>query len=291
MPSLTMCVGLPGSGKSTWAIEQVAKDPNNTVRVNRDSLRSMQNPVKWPPKFEKSVRIMRDTLIRSLLTQGKNVINDDTNLTPKHEADMKKIAADHQAEFRLNNSFMDVSVEECIARDVQRKDGHVGKDVIERMYYDYWSHQPKPTAPVRPPYPAIMVDLDGTYCRLPKGMQYPAAFDRDYRLDTCDMAVDVTVNALREYGHSIVILSGRFSERKDQTEEWLTSYGIEYDALLMRPVDDRRPDTIVKKELFIQHVLPHYRVTFVLDDRPSVCRMWRAECGLNVFQVAPNMEF
>ena len=34
-----------------------------------------------------------------------------------------------------------------------------------------------------------------------------------------------------------------------------------------------------------------FKVAYVLDDRPRVVRMWRAELGLTVFQVAPNIEF
>ena len=61
--------------------------------------------------------------------------------------------------------------------------------------------------------------------------------------------------------------------------------------LLMRAAGDNRKDTIVKRELYMNHIQGRYRVFCVLDDRPSVVRMWRAELGLTVFAVAPGIEF
>jgi hypothetical protein len=47
----------------------------------------------------------------------------------------------------------------------------------------------------------------------------------------------------------------------------------------MRPGSDKRPDTLIKAE-FLKH-LPKEKIALVLDDRPSVCRMWE-ENGLTV---------
>ncbi len=52
-----------------------------------------------------------------------------------------------------------------------------------------------------------------------------------------------------------------------------------------------RKDTIVKEEIFWRDIADNYNVQFVIDDRPSVARMWR-ELGLKVFQVGdPHIEF
>jgi hypothetical protein len=60
----------------------------------------------------------------------------------------------------------------------------------------------------------------------------------------------------------------------------------------MRKAGDGRKDTIVKKEMFLELVHPNYNVEFIVDDRPSVCRMWREEIGLKVLQVGdPHIEF
>jgi len=41
MLTVTILKGLPGSGKTTWAKEQIAKSPGNYKRINKDDLREM----------------------------------------------------------------------------------------------------------------------------------------------------------------------------------------------------------------------------------------------------------
>jgi predicted kinase len=55
--------------------------------------------------------------------------------------------------------------------------------------------------------------------------------------------------------------------------------------LWMRATADNRKDTIVKKEIYEREIAGKYNVVGVVDDRPSVCRMWRYDIGLLVFQV------
>jgi hypothetical protein len=55
----------------------------------------------------------------------------------------------------------------------------------------------------------------------------------------------------------------------------------------MRPAADSRKDSIVKAELFWEHVAPHWNVRGVIDDRDQVVAMWRA-LGLMCAQVAPG---
>jgi hypothetical protein len=53
----------------------------------------------------------------------------------------------------------------------------------------------------------------------------------------------------------------------------------------MRPRGDSRRDSIVKQEIFSDHIRHRWRITGVFDDRQHVVRMWRS-LGLTVFQVA-----
>jgi hypothetical protein len=48
---------------------------------------------------------------------------------------------------------------------------------------------------------------------------------------------------------------------------------------------DMRNDSIVKEEIYEEHIKPRFNVRFVLDDRDRVVKMWR-ENGLKVLQVA-----
>jgi len=92
MQSLTITRGLPASGKSTWALEQVKLFPG-TVRVNRDTIRQMLG-VKWNTKLEKLVSQIRDDSIRSALASGRNVICDDTNLSDRTVNHLQAIAGE-----------------------------------------------------------------------------------------------------------------------------------------------------------------------------------------------------
>ena len=52
----------------------------------------------------------------------------------------------------------------------------------------------------------------------------------------------------------------------------------------MRPAHDQRKDHVVKQEMFDRGIRPYFDVRFVVDDRPSVVEMWRAN-GLSVLAV------
>jgi hypothetical protein len=56
----------------------------------------------------------------------------------------------------------------------------------------------------------------------------------------------------------------------------------------MRTTGDRRPDTIVKRELFDKYIRPRrLRIGGVFDDRNRVVfKTWREQLGLTVFHVA-----
>ena len=85
----------------------------------------------------------------------------------------------------------------------------------------------------------------------------------------------------------LFLFSGRPESHRKQTEDWLNIHARSYfqkaEALLMRGEGDYRADTIVKKEMLRNIQARGYEVRLVVDDRPSVCDMWRAE-GLTVLQ-------
>ena len=85
----------------------------------------------------------------------------------------------------------------------------------------------------------------------------------------------------------LFLFSGRPETHRKQTEEWLNTHVRSYfqkaEALLMRGEGDYRPDTVVKLEMLRGIQGQGYEVRFVVDDRPSVCDMWR-KAGLTVLQ-------
>jgi len=81
-PKIYVLIGLPGSGKSTWAKRKVGKE-KNTVIVNKDSLRLMINGGKYvyDECFENMIKDFATTTMRIALGHGFDVIVDETNLT------------------------------------------------------------------------------------------------------------------------------------------------------------------------------------------------------------------
>jgi hypothetical protein len=77
------------------------------------------------------------------------------------------------------------------------------------------------------------------------------------------------------------------SEYKDKTEKWLAKHSVPHDFLYMRPLEDKRPDDVVKQEI-LDTLLPKKElIEFVVDDRQSVVDMWRKN-GLTVLQCNPH---
>ena len=280
-----MTKGLPASGKSTWAKEQVANSKGKIKRVNKDDLRAMIDAGVWNKANEKEILNVRDTLINHYLSHGFSVIVDDTNLAPKHEETLQKIAEEHRSTFEVK-SFLDVPLAECIRRDMLRPEP-VGKKVIRRMY-DSIKDVYEPKIEYDPNKPdCIIVDIDGTLAHMNGRSPY------DYTKVSTDVVDPVVSDIVRRYRSVdimddnplyVIIVSGREDSCKPETEKWLQDNHIPYDELHMRKSDDDRDDRIVKKEIFDAWINNRYNVKFVLDDRNRVVEMWRS-LGLKVLQV------
>lgn len=290
MPKIIMLKGLPGSGKSSWAKQKVAEN-GNYIRVCKDDIRETLF-VNWSPKKEKSVLKVRDLLIREGIGMGKNVIVDDTNLNPIHENHLRELAAELGANFEINQSFLKVSVEECIERDLKREKS-VGQRVIYKMYYDYLAPDPLKKIEKSEKPRCVICDIDGTLAHNLSGRNI-----YDYTKvinDTPDPLVCAVVDALDfTFGDDyldIIIVSGRDDDCREQTEEWLEHNDIPFDALYMRKTGDKRDDVIVKEEIYKKYIEPNYCVLGVIDDRPKVARNWR-QLGLKTLQAGvPEYEF
>lgn len=60
----------------------------------------------------------------------------------------------------------------------------------------------------------------------------------------------------------------------------------------MRPKNDNRKDSVVKKEMFDKYIRDKYYIEAVFDDRLQVCQMWHNEIGLPLFRVGdPDADF
>jgi predicted kinase len=278
MKRVLVLVGLPASGKSTFANKLLLAEPGCWVRSNKDSLRAMAHASHWSKGNEKFILRLRDQIILMAMADGKNVIVDDTNFG-KHINHIKELVKG-EAIVEVNDSFLQVPLEECIRRDALRPQP-VGKGVIMQMYRQYVQVFSPP--PVYNPNlaDAIIVDMDGTLSLLNGRNPYDAS--------TCDQDLPhqpvLDTVLLWQRSIKVIILSGRMDDCKLQTEKWLAQYGVEPTAIFMRATGDQRKDSIIKQEIFDREILGKYNIKFVLDDRQQVVDMWRS-LGLTVFQVA-----
>lgn len=281
MRKVIILKGLPASGKTTWAKELMKQWPEKYKRINKDDLRSMFDGGVWSKRNEQFVLHVRDYLIVQALMDGFDVIVDDTNLHPKHEEQIKKIVKAIMEDFIIEIKEFDTPLQECIDRDRVRTN-RVGEKVIRDMHARFLYKQPDPYPFEKSLSTAVICDLDGTLALMKD--RGPFEWDKVGN-DELNKVVDEILLHFLELGDTIIILSGRDSVCRDKTEKWLNDNHIAYDYLFMRPEGDNRKDSIVKRELFDNHIRGKYNVKFVLDDRNQVVEMWRS-LGLKCFQVA-----
>lgn len=278
MSTLIMMKGLPGSGKSFAAKKMVNENHGLYKRVNRDDIRMMVDNGKWSRSNEKLVKSIRDSIIVQSLSEGFNVIVDDTNLDPSLEIHYKEIAKAKGADFQIID-YTAVDKDLCIKRDLERPNS-VGSKVINRMYNQYLAHKETPQIIEGAPN-AIMCDLDGTLALFPGRDPY----ERDFTKDDLNIPVYMIIMGYIDLGHKVILCSGRKDKFRAQTEQWLKEKQIPYDFLYMREGEDERKDYIVKKEIYDNNIRDKYNIDFVLDDRDQVVYLWR-NLGLTCLQVA-----
>lgn len=279
MKRITLTRGIPASGKTTWAKEQLKKYPNRYKRINRDDLRLMLDNEQFNPKREKFITKTQHTLILTALEEGYHVICDDTNLNPKTVSSiMELVSGKAIIEFK---DFTNVPLKTCIERDLKRKNS-VGQKVIIDFYNRYLRKEPEKIQYIQDKPYAIIVDLDGTLAH----MKTRGPFDfMKCDEDVVDNNIKELISFYKNKNYHIILLSGRDSICRKKTEIWLANNDINYDYLYMRKQDDCRKDSIIKKELYDEYIKGNFNIKFVLDDRDQVVNMWR-ETGLTCYQVA-----
>lgn len=286
--------GIPASGKSTWVRERMASDPRS-ARINNDDLVvSMFNGEERSKARGVTLHHLRLAMLRVLLADDSvdTVYLDNTNLAVSSLSAQQMVALELGAEFIVDDRFLSVAVEECVARDAQRENP-VGEDVVRAMHRKAAALRPwAPRGyPAVEPYandpalPSVWIfDVDGTLA-----IKHPDRGIYDLSMVHLDAPNDPVVGvllALVDNGEGIVVMSGREDSAREATEAWLDSVLDFTPPLHMRRAGDVRPDYVVKAELFAEHIAGKYRVAGVFDDRDQVVNLWRRRLCLPTFQVA-----
>lgn len=121
MPMLILTVGLPRSGKTTWARS------TGLPIVNPDSIRLALHGQRFQLEAEPMVWAMARYMVRALFLAGHHtVILDATNTTEKRRAEW------FDANWQVRFQVIPTTKNECLAR-AMGEDDHYIVPVIERM--------------------------------------------------------------------------------------------------------------------------------------------------------------
>lgn len=302
---ILMLIGIPGSGKSTFSkkfIEDQKELGKKWTRVNRDSIRAM---LGYPSSesevlaYENAVTKIEDESIRAAIEAGYNVVVDSTNVQLKF---IKEFIDEFKTVANISFHIMETPIDVCIERNAEREEGRVPDADMDKMiarfetmiydpnisdYIRPWKRQPRLVNREfgKDKNGCYIFDIDGTLAHM-NGKRGP--FDwKNVGVDDIDLHVLQILQAV-ELLRSIILVSGRSEEAREETIKWLQKYNVPYDNLYMRAQDDYRGDEIVKYEIYKTHIEPEYNVLGVFDDRNKVVDMWRNKLGLKVFQCEPG---
>lgn len=294
---ILILVGVPGSGKSTFA-KYFLRTEENWMRLCRDDFRMMQFSQSNLSRYEEDrVTEMIDASIELLLRKRTNVLIDATNCKAEY---MNHYISkfNHLADISFKVFDIDAAT---VAQRCEKRYNETGKFIPEKnqkRYLDDFDELKKTfdfstrrqldaldykiTEQDKSLTPAIICDLDGTLALMDGRNPFDATRCDEDRLN------EPVAEALKNFsknGYDILLVSGREDKFREPTLRFLEQHKIPHNHLWMRKSRDSRKDSIVKREIFDALIRDKYFVEFVLDDRNQVVDMWRQDLGLTCFQV------
>lgn len=160
-PTLILLVGIPGSGKTTYAKKYIEEN-ENTIHLSSDSIRAElygDESIQGNPNEVFS--LMQKRAIDTL-NNGQSVVYDSTAVTRKDRAG---IIATCPKFAKIECHIIWAPIETCIERDAARE-RTVGKEVIDRMlkrfqgpWYDEGIHEIKVIRPDHFNYGQYLTDV------------------------------------------------------------------------------------------------------------------------------------
>lgn len=137
-PTLILLVGIPGSGKTTYA-EKYIEEHYSTIHISSDDIRAELWGNEATQGDNNEVFSLMQSRTIEALNNGQSVVYDATNITRK---DRSYIIALCPKFAKIECHIIWAPIETCIERDAARE-RTVGKEIIDRMlkrfqavYYD-----------------------------------------------------------------------------------------------------------------------------------------------------------
>ena len=290
-----LTIGIPCSGKSTWA-QEFCRDVDDYVMIERDVIRmnlfklESYNDYKMNRVNESLVTKRANYLIELAKENNQNIVISDTNLNEEYRNALVQKLEDlgYEVEFKI----FDVEFFDAVKRSDKRKDKHIPRQVMYDMYrrymdylesQDFWvKYVPNPELPN-----AYIVDIDGTIATNSGNRGF---FEWDkVHLDKPIQSVINIVNMLSA-SNKIILMSGRDEVCRDLTTQWCRDHGVKFDHLYMRSEGSFEKDRYVKHRLY-NNIKHDYNILGVFDDRPQVALLWY-DLGLTLFKIGdPIREF
>lgn len=292
-----LTIGIPCSGKSTWA-ERYCNLMASAVEINRDKLRmeifklERYNDYKMTKHNESLVTAEANELISKCAEQKYDIVISDTNLNKKYRNILieKLESLGYDVEIKI----FDIEYFDAIKRNEKRKDKQVPRTVMYDMYrrfmdfleeQELWTKHKHYVGQQH----AYIVDIDGTISTNTGNRGF-----YEWEKVGLDSPLKQTihiVNMLYTLGFKIILMTGRDSICRAETEDWLKRHGVEYDEMYMRPEGSMEKDRYVKHQMYLDYVVNRYNINAVFDDRPQVSLLWH-DLGIHLFKVGdPLREF
>lgn len=297
IPKIKILRGIPASGKSTYAKENTNE---NTVRINRDDLRAMLGYSfdNYDDNIEKVITKCSNELLTDFITKGYDVILDNLNLKQSYVNEIHRIA-EEIGNVIVNEIHFPIELEEAKLRNISRG-ATVPTHVISELYTKFKNIKINPSVfygkvNKKVEYDkslpdCIVCDIDGTVALFDRDKKNP--YCRDFENDEDNKPITDMLHYMNkgkiELGddeYKIIFVSGRSDDHRKVTEEWIDLNITDEYQLHMRKHGDFRKDSIIKREIYNEHIKGKFNVLFVLDDRNQTVNMWRRN-GLTCLQVA-----
>lgn len=295
MVEIILVKGMQASGKTSWAKEYCKENPRYK-RISRDDFRHMIGDYNdFSKERENVITSLIEQAIFLLLEQNYNLIIDEMHLnieqTQKQTNYIKDVSEQLHIQCQITIKEFPVTLGEAIQRDANR-DFPIGSNVLKRTWDKYEVELKQMIERTKPKHlehnsslpKCIICDIDGTLALSPNRKIFDESLVyTDYLVKPVKLILD-GFNQLRGPEDKLFVFSGRTDSSLDVTTEWLKNNGVNFDFLIMRKTGDYRCDTIVKREMFEEHVKSKYEVLYVVDDRPKVLEMW-TQLGLFTLNV------
>lgn len=249
----------PDRTEFIWAL------PEGTIRLSRESI-AMQAFARPYPSLDRigqeRVQLLQHGMANSAIKAGDSLVIDDENLEEQTIREWMSLADRYLMKFEVED-FEDDLPELPEPTPTEAANGEI-------------------YVPIDMP-PLYIFDVDGTLARM-QGRS-PYAYDKA-EYDELIKNVAYVMHVLYETGHAIAIITGREEWSREHLMRWFAKHELYPDHVFMRPTGDRRPDDVVKLEIFDKNLRNEYHVVGVFDDRRRVCQMWE-RIGLTLFRVGP----